>query len=85
MISFARVREPEKGNPFCECIHNRELEHEVNPELTYFVMSDDVHEKWGIDYELGEMLSTALTSVTPTTVKTGAFGLPKQLTLISLR
>jgi len=56
MISFARVREPEKGNPFCECIHNRELEHEVNPELTYFVMSDDVHEKWGIDYENGEML-----------------------------
>lgn len=57
MISFATMREPEKGNALVECIHNRELEHEVNPKLRYFVMSDDVNEKFGIDYDNdGEML-----------------------------
>jgi hypothetical protein len=56
MVTFAVVREPDQGNPTCECAHNRDIELEVDPSLTYFVMSDDVNEKYGIDYDDGEML-----------------------------
>lgn len=56
MWGFARVREPETGEVWCACAHNRDLEYHVDPNLTYFVMSDEVNAKYDVDYEDGEML-----------------------------
>ena len=53
---FAIMREPEKGNAWCECAHNRDIEYEVDPNLRYFVMSQEVNDKYGIEYDSGEML-----------------------------
>jgi hypothetical protein len=56
MTTFAKLRAPEWGTAVVECIHNRELERPVDPELTYFVLSEEIREKFNIDYDLGEML-----------------------------
>jgi hypothetical protein len=57
MASFAKLREPEKGNAYVECVHNRDIEHEASGDFLFFVMSDEVNKKFGIDYDNdGEML-----------------------------
>jgi hypothetical protein len=56
MTTFAKLRAPETGLASVECIHNRDLERLVDPDLTYFVLSEEIREKFGIDYDDGEML-----------------------------
>jgi hypothetical protein len=56
MTTFAKVREPEMGNVMAECIANRDLEVELDPTLRYIVMSEEVHDKFKVDYDSGEML-----------------------------
>lgn len=56
MTTFARLREPEAGIALVECSANRQMEKAVDPELLYFVLSEEVHEKLDVDYGDGEML-----------------------------
>lgn len=56
MTTFARPRLDEDEIPLVECIHNRELMVPVKDDQLFFVMSEEVHEKFDIDYDLGEML-----------------------------
>lgn len=42
--------------PLVECIHNRELMVPVKDDQLFFVMSEEIHEKFGIVYDHGEML-----------------------------
>ena len=56
MTTFAKLREPEIGDAFVECIYNRQMEKAVDPKLTFFVLSEEAHEKFGIEYDNGEML-----------------------------
>lgn len=56
MTTFAKLRAPEEGLAAVECIYNRDLDRYIDPDLLYFVMSEEVHEKFGVDYDLGEML-----------------------------
>lgn len=56
MATFAMLREPEDGECMVECIYNRELEAEVPADMRFFVLSEEVHNKFGIDYDNGEML-----------------------------
>lgn len=56
MTTFARLRDPQEGLAAVECIHNRDLERWIDPSLTYLVMPEDVHEKYDIFYEHGEVL-----------------------------
>jgi hypothetical protein len=56
MTLFARARlEPDEAISV-DCIYNRELTAEVNTNNLFIVLSEDVREKYGIDYDLGEML-----------------------------
>lgn len=56
MTVMARLRDTELGNAVAECIYNRELEVEIDGGAYFFVLSPEVHEKFGIDYDKGEML-----------------------------
>ena len=54
MTTIARPRLDEI--PLVECVHNRELMVPIKEDQLFFVMSEDVNKKFGIDYDLGEML-----------------------------
>ena len=56
MTTFAKLREPEIGEAFAECVYNRDLEAEVDPTIRFMVMSEEVHDKFKVDFDDGEML-----------------------------
>lgn len=56
MTTFAKLRGPEEGLAMVECIHNRDLERPVDTDRLYIVLEEEVRQKYGIDYDLGEML-----------------------------
>lgn len=56
MTTFARARITDEDLPIVDCIHNTELSVPVVDDQLFFVMSEEIHKKFGVDYELGEML-----------------------------
>lgn len=56
MTTFARARIDEDSLPIVECIYNRELMVPVKTDQMFFVMSEDVHNKFGVRSDLGEVL-----------------------------
>lgn len=38
-----------------ECIHNRDLVKTPEPKTLFYILSDEFHEKFGIDKSLGEV------------------------------
>lgn len=56
MTTFARARIDDDSLPIVECIYNRELMVPVKTDQLFFVMSEEIHDKFGIVYDHGEML-----------------------------
>jgi hypothetical protein len=55
MTTFARAR-IDDSLPIVECIYNRELMVPVKTDQLFFVMSEEVHEKFDVRSDLGEVL-----------------------------
>lgn len=56
MTTFAKARITDEDVPLVECVYNRDLMVPVLDDQLFFVMSEEIHEKFGIDYDCGEML-----------------------------
>lgn len=56
MTTFARARITDESLPIVDCVYNTDLSVPVKDDQLFFVMSEEVHEKFGVDYDLGEML-----------------------------
>jgi len=56
MPTMARPRDLRDGLAIVDCVHNTELSVPVKEDQLFFVMSEDVHKKFGVDYDEGEML-----------------------------
>jgi len=56
MTTFARARFEDDSLPIVECIYNRDLMVPVKTDQLFFVMSEEIHDKYEVDYNLGEML-----------------------------
>ena len=57
MPSLARLSNAELGEASLECAHNREIETFIgDPKMPFLVLSEDAHQKLGVDYDNGEVL-----------------------------
>lgn len=57
MTVFAVMRDPMLGSPELECVYNRELTTSIGrDDQRFIVMSEELHEKYGVDYDAGEVL-----------------------------
>ncbi len=56
MTTFARARLDGPYLPMVECIHNRELMVPVKDRQLFFVMSEEIHEKFEVRSDLCEVL-----------------------------
>ena len=56
MTTFARARLNDYDLPIVDCVYNTDLSVPVKDDQLFFVMSEEVHQKFGVDYDNGEML-----------------------------
>ena len=56
MTTFARARITDYDLPIVDCVYNTDLSVPVKDDQLFFVMSEEVHQKFGIDSKHGEML-----------------------------
>lgn len=51
------MRDPMEGSPELECIYNREITSYIGKDdQRFIVMSEELHEKYDVDYDAGEVL-----------------------------
>lgn len=56
MTTFVRARIEDDLLPIVECIYNRDLMVPVKTDQLFFVMNEEIHEKFGVRSDLGEVL-----------------------------
>lgn len=56
MTTFAKARINDHDLPIVDCVYNTDLSVPVKDDQLFFVMSEEIHRKFGVDPDLGEIL-----------------------------